>query len=194
MSLKHQHFLVVLGALLCAACAGASRATTAGTAPIAGDSARFAAGAEVSPTKVLREAGAVRRDFQLPSDRVWAVLPGAFADLGYQGRESTNGSERLYLTPALTIKGRLYPDSRNDAYLDCGRTPVGTAAANEYAVTFTVLVRVHARDGGASTLDVVVDGDARDRARSLNRVSCTGTGRLEQMFVEAVERRLRWVR
>lgn len=139
---------------------------------------------------VRRDASGLVRDLPFPADRVWAVLPAAFADIGYQGGPSQAASGALYLTPPMRVRGRLYPDASNSAYLDCGRTGTGGAAANEYSISFAVLVRVHPRDAASSTLEILLDGEARERTTSTNAVPCRGTGRIEEMFAQAIERRL----
>jgi hypothetical protein len=141
--------------------------------------------------RVEKNAPAVTRDISATPKEVWAAIPASFADLGYQGGPSAHSGELLYLTPTLNIGGRLYPDLPNSAYLDCGRAPSGGEAADEYAVQFAVLVRVMPRAAGGSTVKVLVDGQARERTGSSDTIHCSGTGRLEKMFVEAIERRVR---
>lgn len=139
--------------------------------------------------RVREDAAAVARDLPVSADEAWAAVPRAFADLGYQGAASVNKGERLYMTPPLKIRGRLYPDAPNSAFIDCGRAGLGGAAADEYSVTFAVLASVAARPDGGSTVRVTVDGVARERTGSSTEVYCAGTGRLEELFAQAVERR-----
>lgn len=181
MSLKHHHFLVVLGALVCGACAGASRA------PADDPSGEPVRGGELPTVRIRHDAVVVARDYSVSVDQLWAVLPGAFADLGYQGAPA---KDRLYLTPSLTVRGRLDPKVPNATFLNCGRTTAGGQAANEYEVTFTVLARARARAAGTSRLEVIVDGWASDRASRSGGNFCSGTGQIEESIFQAAERRL----
>jgi len=133
--------------------------------------------------RVRRDAAAVSRHLPTSVDETWAEVPGAFRALGYQGGAVTDTAERVFLTPSLLIRGRLYPDAANSAYMDCGRAPAGGAAADEYEVSFVVLVRVLPAPTNGTTLQVAVDGAARRRAENADVVSCTGTGRIEKMFI-----------
>jgi hypothetical protein len=181
---------LILGSLTMsfAACAGA-RGGAGGGRPAGGPGAD-----ETFTVRVREDAVAVARDLPVSADEAWAAVPGAFADLGYQGGPSTEKGERLYLTPPLKIRGRLYPDAPNSAFVDCGRAGPGGPAADEYSVTFAVLARVTARPDGGSTVRVTVDGVARERTGSSTVVYCAGTGRLEQLFAQAVERRVQQAR
>jgi len=123
------------------------------------------------------------------SSRIWKTLPDAFKELGFQGHPSAM-EEMTYVTPPLRITGRLYNDELNSSYLDCGRTPAGGLAADEYGVTFAVFIRVVPVVADASMIEARIDGVARTRSESSGRNRCSGTGKLEKRFIEAVKRRL----
>lgn len=138
--------------------------------------------------RVRRDAHVVERFLYRTLDQTWAALPAAFADVGYKGAASSVSSEHVYMTPELIISGRLYTGEPNSDYLDCGRTSAGGAAADVYSVKFVVLVKAASVDSG-TVLSLLVDGVARDRTQGSNVVTCTGTGRLEDMFFKAIAQR-----
>jgi hypothetical protein len=179
---RARRHLVLVALTLSTGCAsgGSGGRRAAGSAP--GDGESFV-------VRVREDAVAVTRDLPVSVEAAWAAVPGAFADLGYQGGPSATKGERLYLTPPLKIRGRLYPDASNATYIDCGRAGPGGPAADEYSVTFAVLARVVPGPDGGSTVRVTVDGVARERTGSSTAVHCRGTGRLEQRFADAVARR-----
>lgn len=139
---------------------------------------------------VRQDAAQYPRDFAAPVDSTWKAIPLAFSELGFKAAPANDGSERLYLTPMLTVKGRLYPDAPTSAYIDCGLTTAGAPAADAYQVTFAILAWASPRGDSASTVRVVVDGRARDRAQSTDSQRCTGTGRLERRLLDAIGRRV----
>jgi hypothetical protein len=132
----------------------------------------------------------VTQHFETALEVTWGALGPAFQDLHYKGGPSVSGNERLYMTPTLRLPGRLYEGEWNSAYLDCGRTPAGIPAADSYELTFAVLVWVDADKPSGSTVRILVDGWGRDRMNPSGVVQCSGTGRLEAMFMQAIQRRL----
>lgn len=132
----------------------------------------------------------VTQHFEARDEETWAVLGPAFQDLGYKGRASADTNERLYMTPKLDLKGRLYDGEWNSAYFDCGRAPARLSAADYYELTFVVLVWVEADKPSGSVVRILVSGMGHDRANPTDVVQCGGTGRLEAKFIQAIQRRL----
>jgi hypothetical protein len=126
-----------------------------------------------------------------PVEVVWAAVPLAFRSLGYTGSPSTDAGERVYLTPYLAIRDRLYKGELNSVYFECGRNPTGPIVADAYAITFAILVRLRRQNEGATLVEVLVDGNATDRSQRASSVHCTGTGRLETVILERIEEQLR---
>ena len=133
----------------------------------------------------------VTHHFDAPPDVTWGVIPLAFNDLHFAGGPSVKGSERLYMTPTLQLPGRLYQDEFNSAYFDCGRTPTGLPAADSYELTFATLVWVDADQPSGSSVRILVNGWGHDRTNTSAVAQCIGTGRLESVFLQAIERRVR---
>lgn len=136
------------------------------------------------------DAPPVERVLLAPVDTVWAELPGTFTDLGYMGGPSTRAGERLFVTPSMTIQGRLYDGEFNSEYFDCGRTSTGTPAADDYEVNFAILAGVTPVEGGSTRVKVLVGGRARSRTQSSNTVHCAGTGRLEAKVLQRLQQRV----
>lgn len=139
---------------------------------------------------VRRDAVPVRRLLAAPVEQVWEVLPQAFRALGYSGGRSAREGEMIVLTPSLTIKGRLYEGELNSDYIECGRTAAGQFAADVYEVRFAVLARLQPEGDSSTSVEVVIDGTARDRTQSSNAVFCTGTGKIEAALLQILEERL----
>jgi hypothetical protein len=172
--------LSVAAGLVLAACASAGGVTQA-----ANDD-----GPRDFTVRVRDEARTHEAVIDLPVERVWAAVPLAFADLKYTAGPSKRRGERLYLTPHLTIRGRLYPHALNSAYIDCGYTGAGTPASDSYSVTFAILMWVKENPRGGTKVEVLIDGSALQRETTSNAVPCQGTGRLERDLVHALKARL----
>jgi len=141
--------------------------------------------------RIRRDMRPVTGDLRVSADTVWKALPSVFGSLGFPSGKSVSPEERFFATKELTVTARLYEGEPNSLYFDCGPTPAGSPAADEYVVVFSILARVVPDGDQLSHLDVVVDGRARDRNRSnASAKFCSGTGRLEQMVIDAVKRRL----
>jgi len=173
---------VVGGSLLCGGCASSQKSDRPQTTVFA---------SEVFSTRITRGVVPVSGFYRAAPDSVWLAIPGAFRDLAFPRGEQTNGAEKLFVTQEMTIQRQLYDNEPNSLYFDCGRTPAGNAAADEYAVTFTLMARVVADGDLFSHVDVLVDGRAHDRTRSnASAIFCNGKGRLEQMVIDAIRKRL----
>ena len=171
--------LAILGNLSLANCAARS-----------GGSAGLSGNRETFQVLFRRDVVPARRVLQATQEVVWAVLPQVFADLGYPSGPSARAAERVYLTPPLKIRGRLYDRERNSAYLDCGRAPAGGEAADMYEITFAIMARLRPMDASRTLVEVFVDGTALERTTSADVVSCTSTGRLEAAVPQRLATRI----
>jgi len=146
---------------------------------------------EIFTVEYREDAVPVRRVVAFPVDQVWAALPAAFTALGYPGAPSVHRDERVFLTPYLAVRDRLYPEEPNSAYFVCARTNSVAAAVDAWKITFAILVRLVPEGGGQTAVDVILDGNATDRSERTMSVSCTGTGRLEGALLDLIERHAR---
>jgi hypothetical protein len=171
--------IVALAASLLAACAGSG-------------SPRVSSGGLATPasfTVYYRENRSEAGDtVSLPVDRVWALLPTAYREIGFPAAASRDTADRTMFTPHLELLGAIYPRELTSAYIDCGRSPAGAQRADTYSMTFVILTRVRAADEGRTVIETLIDGRARDRVTSTNSVNCRGTGKLEKQIVDIVRR------
>ncbi|HMC55788.1 MAG TPA: hypothetical protein VKH19_11480 [Gemmatimonadaceae bacterium] len=168
--------------LLCGGCASSQKSDRPQTVVFA---------SEMLSTRITRGATPVSGFYRAAPDSVWLAIPAAFKDLAFPRGTQTNGAEQLFVTQEMTIQHQLYDNEPNSLYFDCGRTPAGNAAADEYAVSFTIFARVVPDGDRFSHVDVLVDGRAHDRTRNnMSAVFCNGKGRLEQMVIDAIRKRL----
>jgi hypothetical protein len=133
----------------------------------------------------------ITRHFDAPVDVTWNAIPLAFKDLHFAGGPSTKGNERLYMTPTLQLPGRLYEGELNSTYFECGKTPAGLPSTDSYELTFAVLVWADADRPSGSSVRILLNGWGHDRTNPSAVVQCTGTGRLEAMFLQAIEQRVK---
>lgn len=144
---------------------------------------------DVSELQTRRHMSVTSERVAVSSSRIWKSLPDVFKELGFEGKPS--GTEEMtYVTPPLRINGRLYDGELNSLYIDCGKTPAGGLAADEYGVTFAVFVKVVPVVADASVIEARIDGVSRTRNESSGRNRCWGTGKLEHRFIDALKRRL----
>lgn len=128
----------------------------------------------------------VAGEVQAPVERVWAVLPEVYAELGLrnavpdEARRSI-GVTRLSLNRSL---GR----TRLSTLLDCGFT-VSMPNADQYAIVLNASTRLHSAGSGATRVETVVSATGRpmDTAGS---VDCRSRGALERRIVEEIGRRM----
>lgn len=167
-----------------------------GLAVICGCASAGGASTQVRGEKTFRvryrpEEAKITEHVDAPFSETWSVLGAAFQDLGYKGGPSASGAEHLYMTPTLHVTGRLYEGERNSLYLDCGNAPDGRNVAESYDLYFAVLVWVDEDKPSGSMVRVLVDGWGNDRAHATTDARCSGTGKLETAFVQAIQRRVK---
>jgi len=146
---------------------------------------------EIFSVEYRDDAVPVHRVMALPVERVWAGLPEAFKALGYPGAPSVNRDERVFLTPYLKVRDRLYAAEPNSLYFSCARANSVAAAADAWMITFAILVRLTPEGERQTAVDVILDGNASDRTERTMSVSCTGTGRLEGALLDLIEEHAR---
>jgi len=126
---------------------------------------------------------------QAPIDVVWRALPQVYREFGYPGATASNTEERIFLTPHMQIRGRLYEGEANSKYIDCGIGMTGPRA-DTHDVHFAIVTRVRASSETETLVETLIDGTARDRSATGGSTLCKGTGLLEQAVVEALIARL----
>ena len=130
-----------------------------------------------------------RYTFEAPAERVADALPEVYQYLGFPGSLASNSEDLVFISPAATAEGRIYPDELNSAYLDCG-TVMARPRADSHVLQFVLVTRIVPLDPGRTEIEVVVDGHARERAHNQNRVPCSGTGKFEGEIAALLRSRL----
>ena len=136
----------------------------------------------------LREdAPRFRRAIAAPIDSVWRFVPSTFQALRFPGAASVYADDYAYLTPTLKIERQLYQGESNSLYLNCGFTPAGLPVADAYPVTFAIFARLLPQSSGATDVEIMIDGTAKDPVEHRTALRCDGTGRLEAMVFKRLE-------
>ena len=116
------------------------------------------------------------------ADQVWAVVPGAFEQLGLSGgglvapgRHAYGFSDRM---------PRRIGGLRPSAFLDCGHGMAGPNADQSLVHLYvTTLVEP---DGDGARVATTVDATATPHGTSGGQVTCVSTGRLERLLAEGL--------
>lgn len=138
-----------------------------------------------------RDAAVTRREVRVPPERVWALMPGVYDDLGLPSAPGSDATgERLILTPMMRIRGPLYENERTSDYLDCGTSMARGPIADAYEVNFALITRVIPAANG-TLLEIIVDGHARDRTQPGTPVPCVTRGKFEEQIVAYLMQRVR---
>ena len=125
------------------------------------------------------------RKISAPPEKVRDVIPAVFQGMGYEGGFGVHDAS-IFSTKQLRVEGRLYDGELNSRYFDCGNTPAGTLAADEYQITFVMFTRILSAADGTAEVEIVVDGTAHSKTLSSTFVYCRGTGRLENAILGAI--------
>lgn len=123
-----------------------------------------------------------------PIGQVWQLLPDAYRVIGFPGAPAAaRDGEQLFATPHMEISGPMYPGERTSDYIDCGSSPTTGKRSDEYVVTFVIITRLEAAEGG-TRVQTLIDGHARDRTLGGNSVPCHGTGKMEGQIADLLKR------
>ena len=121
------------------------------------------------------------------ADRVWAVLPAVFADLGLEvnfREPATRRAGACYQR----VHGRL-AGAPLSTFLDCGDSR-SVPNADRFEVAMTVLVTVVPAGDQAAKVHAFVIGVGDDAASSNSKTWCYSTGALEARIRRLVETKL----
>ncbi len=129
-----------------------------------------------APVEMHTEASVAQRTFQVPAEEVWALLPGVFERLEIPVTTIDPAARELGNPGFLA---RRVEGKRMNSYLDCG-TMLGGAIANSHDITLSVITRLTAQEGGATSVTTVLDATARAQATSGGPVHCQSRGVLEE--------------
>ena len=133
------------------------------------------------------EAKPVANVLPADADRVFALLPAVFAELGVP--VATIDAKQRMLGTAGTRVPRSLKGQALSRYLDCGTGAMGRLNADYYEVTLVAVTTVVPSPAG-SELRTAIRGSARPAGVSGDAVNCTSRLRLEERIAEATRARL----
>lgn len=134
------------------------------------------------------EVRVISHDVDAPVDRVWAVLPAVYEELGLE--TSADAARRTAMGGASFT--RRFQGENTTRFFDCGHGQFGSQIAAHYTIRMTVSTTVNpAASGSGSRLDSMIEAFARsnDGANAV-AAQCRTQGRLEQLITERVRARL----
>jgi hypothetical protein len=175
--------LLGLAACALAACGTSNPSPSAGPASLPTQAIGTSDGINISTSTEVR---VLSSDIAAPVDRVWAVLPGVYEQLGLQGASSDPARRTVSTATSFT---RRFLGEQATRYVDCGTGSFGTPIAQQYTIRMTITTTVNpAADGSGSRLDNMVEARAfsTDGANAV-AAQCRTQGRLEQMISTLVQ-------
>jgi hypothetical protein len=124
-------------------------------------------------------------DLSTPIDSLWPRLMAAYDRLGLPLGEVDTGARTLG-TSSVRVVGRLGGTPLSE-YLDCGPGPLGSRAADSYAVTLRAVTELHPVDSAnvsrGTTVRTLLEAKAKANSTQGDPVTCVSTGRLETRVV-----------
>lgn len=173
-----------------AACAFAACSSAGNPSPAGGGSTSLPTqaigtsdGINISTSTDVRVISA---DIGAPVDRVLAVLPGVYEQLGLTGASADPARRTVSSATSFT---RRFMGEQATRFVDCGTGSFGTPIAQQYTIRMTITTTVNpAADGSGSRLDNMVEARAfsTDGANAV-AAQCRTQGRLEQMISTLVQ-------
>ncbi len=130
----------------------------------------------------------ISSEIAAPVDRVWAVLPSVYEQLGLTASANA-GSRTLSSATSFT---RRFMGEQATRFVDCGTGSFGTPIAQQYTIRMTVTSTVNpSTDGTGSRLENRIEARAfsTDGANAV-AAQCRTQGRLEQMIATLVQGKL----
>lgn len=133
------------------------------------------------------EVRVVSHDVEAPVDRVWAVLPAVYQELGL---DAGADASRRTVTGGATFTRRFQGESAT-RFFDCGQGQFGSQIAANYTIRMTVSTTVNPGTSGGARLDSMIEAFARntDGANAV-AAQCRTEGRLEQLISDRVRAKL----
>ncbi len=118
---------------------------------------------------------------EAPASEIWSTLPMIYEGLSLEAGV-VDSENHIYGSRGARLDSRIGGE-RVSQFLDCGKTPTGTPAADVYAVHITAMTGLEEVSGGTMVRTQVV-GQAQPRSTSGSTVRCSSTGDLETLIAE----------
>lgn len=153
------------------------------TRPIEAEAVGTSEGGYVTTTADVR---VLSQQIAAPVDRVWAVLPEVYRELGIAAESD---APRRTVAGAARVSRRFMgePASR---VLDCGKGQFGTDIVSSYAIRMTVSTTVNPGTGTNARLDTAIEAHVESDGANSVAAQCRSQGRLEAMIAERVRARV----
>lgn len=130
------------------------------------------------------EVSRAETEVRATAERVWAVLPEVYRELGIPAEvsDSTTGTYGSRHVTVNRIGGR-----RTSSWLRCGNDGAGASAMSAFRYRLTVLSTVRPGPGARSLVTTEVSGTGTTvEGTSTGPVRCVSTGDLEQRMAEMI--------
>ena len=140
---------------------------------------------------VLRQSALSDRatvSFAAPVATVWPAVGTTFADLGIEANYADQANGR-YGVRNFTVPKKLH-GQRIGTLFGCGESLSGALVDNGTVTADIVVTITPASDGSTAGVIYVAGFGRRNDGNASNPVSCSSTGRLEEMIRTSIERKL----
>jgi hypothetical protein len=176
---------VLLAASFGAACATSTAARPSDQVSVTPQTIQIQTGdATTVNLNMVNEDRADSRVIKAPVDKVWAMLPSVFAELGLPVNLFVDKTHQIGARSA-RFRGRV-GKTRLSQYVSCGADITGEDKANTYEVTLDVMSAIGPLAEGQTNLLTMVTASGRPLATSGEAVRCTSTGAIERSLAQLV--------
>lgn len=122
-------------------------------------------------------------------ERAWETLPGVYQEIGIPVALS-DPSTRQFGNRRVPSNVQIFRDTPG-TYVRCGNAGSGPSAVSSYRVTLSVVTQLQPRTDGKTGVFTQVSGTAAPAdGSSRASTTCVSNGRLEQVILAAINRRL----
>ncbi|HEV2129606.1 MAG TPA: hypothetical protein VGR27_00800, partial [Longimicrobiaceae bacterium] len=175
----------LLLAALAAACAPA--ASSPGDRTVGPNAAIIESSTSVL-VRINNDESGMTRTLDAAPERVWAVLPAVYGELGIPV-EVSDANARVIGNRRVTT--RRIGGERINTRVRCGNDGAGPSAMNGYLVQLSILTSLQPAAAEKTVLTTQIGGHATPiEGTSTSRVLCATTGRLEQRIAQLIAGRL----
>ena len=135
--------------------------------------------------RLANDPNAVSVSLESSPDKVWAVLPGVYRELGISS-DATDAATRTVGTKAFS--GSRVGPHRTSEVVTCGTQGAGPSSGGMFRMRLSILTRVEAA-GTGSRLSTEISGSAtRVEGTSTGAIACVSSGVLEKTIREMVQK------
>lgn len=138
--------------------------------------------------RINNDESGMTRTLDAAPERVWAVLPAVYGELGIPV-EVSDANARAFGNRRVTVQR--IGGERTSSWVRCGNEGAGPSAMSGYRVQLSILTSLQPAGAGKTTLTTQIGGHGTTiEGTSTSRVLCATTGRLEQRIAQMIAARL----